>query len=1635
MRGEKAHKFLAAVMAIVMILALIPTAAFAAHPTATATAETTPQTTQNELLKIVHVDCGRKYFSPDNLKKIMDNAAAAGFNAVELAFGNDGLRFLLEDMSVGTYTSEAVKAAVQQGNQTYNQNCAKTWSHRDYDTQSYGPYNPEINELTQAEMDDLIAYAEKIGLKVIPLLNTPGHMNTIVTAMQNLGIQTPNAEGKSSNTMNLLGENNEAVMNFTQDLVKKYITYFANHGCQYFNMGMDEYANDLPQDNKGFSFGRFGDDNQKWEKFVTYFNEIAAAIKDAGMTPIAFNDGLYYHNNHDYKKSWENGSEDRWNDKFDSDVMISYWSNGWSEYALASGDTFVKKGHKLINTNGSYYWVLGKLTDQCSPEKASEFNIHSFPSGYVNNPAGAMFCIWSDFPSSMTEEGVVTQTAETMKAFGSALPSSDSGDSPEPIVSPAPEVPETNDQHVELFVNGSATFTQNELKNPLTDSYSNSYVEVVLGAAQENPTHAESTYTRGAETDIRALQSGESKSVVIATGENMLTGDVQNAVLPELNAELTAENIWTITHQSDGRYQISRNSKYLRLDPQYGWNATLTLGAASNCSWNFTQPSTFEQSIYFYGNDYIHGIHCDGNTWQVVDVGDNNGPHASSLTLYEAVEHKPTDGITYHQNITFRGLKEGQTNIVIGDVTYHITVSKEELSQVEPLKVEHWITNVPVVPKDPHTADTRNYEEKNGTYQYMYSELSAAHVNRENGVEVRQLFTGKGTTDGHNMVLWQLRCLPSGSRQTADDGRDQSGNGNRMNYIRYWNNQWSYYDGSTWINIQNTDQIVAYYVQQTDTTKEVTTYVVDWGPTYADWNQNDIFWFQNVQYGASFCYLDFAVVYEGGDQSPTNFPVNNTLFFHAGDGTRTLGSCFFGESDQYEIWQVTTQDGKAVPSGTQAGQSTFQQNTFNPNYQGDETVVWTEHDGTKPHVDSLTMKNQCGKLVKIYVRAKRTTDQLIVHYVDRNNGKQVEFHTSRIAVSEGTVFDPQFGMNSQYTDINQALHNHSVTNTHNTCESVKADLTQISEIKHKYKTTPYKLTEVSRSQDGKEVTLYYNFSEPVHHFVADFGLPVQISRSDLGETTSRTVTAASHGTYGTTSVGTDGSVTYTPKQVLPCVDSFTVNMGDIEHVIYIHPASNVLYEENFFKTETGTPDRVDWNQNGAVSSRQSAQNQAAYGYDAAYQNSTGAHGVYTATVEADKNSPNRFTEKLKFNFNGTGFDLIGQCGPQTGSLTAMVMNLDTNQRVKTYMVDTSYSGQDLNQVPLIHADDLPDANYEIVVRGANIQHTKPAVMSMSTEVSNTISLDAYEVLNELGLTDEEICEVEFICMEDALPSAPVSRPMLMRAAPAEAGTDMTLTLDGFRVYRANANEQHFVEEEQNLIYTNVMNKTITGDFSAYVEGGTDGTYNVTTYGSSGGPENELYLNPGTGIVFQLDSATAQSAYAQVSLRAVRGATEYNNKQTISHNTEMYYKVDVENGMVTIANTGTDLLAIGNLKTNCKITAVQNKESAVRAVAMMFASPVEPEAFVPEHFDIQLSVERGYFAKYIHINAEASDDVAYITVDGQRVDANNADWVEFGFDPYLIFDADLEKGRNEKVEIEIVAYDLNGTASQTFLACK
>ena len=346
---------------------------------------------------IVMVDCGRKYFNVDSINAIIDSASAAGMHYVMLAVGNDGLRFLLNDMSLTvnskTYDSKSVSDAIHAANKAYDQ------------SKSYNPYTlgdtsyEDVEELTENDMNAIMRHANDKGVQIIPLINTPGHMDSILSAATALTGTNCSYNG----SVRTIDVNNATAVGFTQALLQKYIDYFAGKGCKFFNMGADEYANDTG--NPSFNTGMYG-------SFITYINTVAGQINAAGMTPMAFNDGIYYANREGYGT-------------IDTSILVCYWSKGWSGYNPAEVNYLINKGFKVINTNGDYYWIVGG--NKCTADKAATFKPEVFngctaTNENANSIAGAMFCIWSDEPNAMQCNAVSNDTANVINSFGSVLP-------------------------------------------------------------------------------------------------------------------------------------------------------------------------------------------------------------------------------------------------------------------------------------------------------------------------------------------------------------------------------------------------------------------------------------------------------------------------------------------------------------------------------------------------------------------------------------------------------------------------------------------------------------------------------------------------------------------------------------------------------------------------------------------------------------------------------------------------------------------------------------------------------------------------------------------------------------------------------------------------------------------------------------------------------------------------------------------------------------------------------------------------------------------------------------------------------------------------------------------------------------
>lgn len=102
------------------------------------------------------------------------------------------------------------------------------------------------------------------NIEIIPLVNTPGHMDAILAAATSLTGTNCSYNG----SVRTIDVTNSTAVAFTKAFLQKYIDYFAGKGCQYFNMGADEYANDKYSDGS-MGFGNL-QSTGKYSYYVEY---------------------------------------------------------------------------------------------------------------------------------------------------------------------------------------------------------------------------------------------------------------------------------------------------------------------------------------------------------------------------------------------------------------------------------------------------------------------------------------------------------------------------------------------------------------------------------------------------------------------------------------------------------------------------------------------------------------------------------------------------------------------------------------------------------------------------------------------------------------------------------------------------------------------------------------------------------------------------------------------------------------------------------------------------------------------------------------------------------------------------------------------------------------------------------------------------------------------------------------------------------------------------------------------------------------------------------------------------------------------------------------------------------------------
>lgn len=541
-------------------------------------------------------------------------------------------------------------------------------------------------------------------------------------------------------------------------------------------------------------------------------------------------------------------------------------------------------------------------------------------------------------------------------------------------------------------------------------------------------------------------------------------------------------------------------------------------------------------------------------------------------------------------------------------------------------------------------------------------------------------------------------------------------------------------------------------------------------------------------------------------------------------------------------------------------------------------------------------------------------------------------------------------------------------------------------------------------------TLKITYAPPEKTFVYDFGVQNSYKLTAVEEKAVGIKTVDENVKH----VGfndTDKSILYTPQSVnkgetIQTKLVFTGNYITEATSITFLPATNVLYEENFM-TNGGT--HGEWiaeSTNNTTTVVKDNEN-SVYGYADAYKgfDAFSNGGALKATLNLNDSRRVYTTDAVTFDFNGTGFDLISECGADTGLIIAAVSKDDNP--FKVYIVDTYFCGDNSiggnpiitgpgildYQVPVVRAMNLERADYSVRILGY-LTNTAGAIVGPasptpwdggetgaegSTRGANGI--DTNRILREAGLKEFIGCEVETSFMDEnsvlnggtgIAAKNSQNRTFGKRDAAAQTAN---VYLDAFRVYQPLdlESESNYAENEKGLNYApvydyvknsaNSIGSEILPNSMVYVEyDGDTGIANIAKY-QDRGPQNEVYLTNGNYIGFVLEDYTGTEK-VMISAKAVAGEPVLGYLGTNAEGavispgmkmTEMYYDVtDCVHKYVSEQHGEQYLLVLGNIA-----DAAAEKRSILSVSGIKLAKDITPATSTQIAADIASLVTLAY----------------------------------------------------------------------------
>ena len=1017
---------------------------------------------------------------------------------------------------------------------------------------------------------------------------------------------------------------------------------------------------------------------------------------------------------------------------------------------------------------------------------------------------------------------------------------------------------------------------------------------------------------------------------------------------------------------TDQKWKIERNAKGDGYSFKYGdlylvnnWNdgdMTLTLEETDTSYF----PWQFNQNRGIYCTDKVNAYYLAheplSHDW-ILDSSTTRRIGLSEVDINEDV---------YATEIIFVGKEATPENnpveVEIGDTKYIITVTESEAPEMEEVTIGYWITNNKCINTD-GTAET-NLLYGDHKYTLRYDDSRVFNVE---GVKVETLVAqqaarvdhGSGAVQNEKLVFWRAIVHTEGYEQKLSL-ESKATSGTTFTYIRFYQGKWGVSnDKKVWRVLEDTDQLIAYYIQETPVTGEITTYAMDWGEMDALGKEGNGYnaYDEYAPYDYSYVLLDFAVK-EGSTRTPDEFAVVETIGFHCdhadenvakavlkdeeGNWYRKLGAIQAKETGSYEVYMITL----TPHSDTHTAQLTDPQNdpTVIENkeytYDGTEKVVWVKNkedlkgDFTKPeyqadgfhiggeaYVPEIIIYERQAMLVTYYIQAKAGELEVYYHNV---NGYSTDayitapsFYDYPIATLNETIKFPA-GINKDNGTLDGAV----VTNKAGNEITVSSDLTTLSRLDVAWRYADYEFVDFELSDDNKKLHLYYRFTTP--SYVVDFGLPVNVNL-DLQNV--EKVEVYGPPAYGTATIE-NGILTYTPTEVIKNIDVVSIQItaknvdGKTEttnKTYQFYPATTVYYEEGLMAI-----DGENWSKGNVDSSVERLDVQATEKLDDK-KNVYGFDEYYSAEKTGPSNGTYLVSDNIGgyagFTFTGTGVDIYANCAPESGAINVLVRRVSTNKIVKMLQINTKMEGKGsaTQGQTGVTAYNIPVASIDFGndhdTYSVEIRHIK--TVENNQPIIHPVQLDGFRVYNTLPSSD--VFKVD----GEANPTFVEMRDMIFGG----------FGLDDIKAAIDKTESQYYTAEELASAMSQVLDLS-KKPYGIVIDKNTGVPTQDIQDLLDNGPKNEVYLFSGQSLTFKPSAGNVQ-----IGLKAINAKVTYqiNDQEPVelTTSTDMFYELGAMDGNTTVIITNNSenggILSITDLKWIPSAEAAAASEEAVMPI--------------------------------------------------------------------------------------------------------